>query len=341
MQNTGIVVVGLSLLLASGAGLSRELPPPVATVGGKAIPRDEMEREVGKLQRRFKRRGRELTPDLLNRLKTNVVRSQIEEELLAQRFAKEGLAVKKADVDAYLAEVRSGFRHEKGYQTWLKETGQTDADLREQAEKQLRYALLAAKLAGGKRPTMEDAKKAYEADPDKYMVPPRANVRQIFLDIPRGASDAEREEIGRRAAGIADKARKEPKRFSELAKRYSEGPTAKDGGKLGDVRVGRMPAAFDAAVFTAHEGDVVGPIETPYGLHIVYVEKKHPPQKKTVEDIGPSILKELQATYLKDTRRALYKRLYEEGDVVILEPGVALDAQSFASPEPGRQGGAH
>ncbi len=74
--------------------------------------------------------------------------------------------------------------------------------------------------------------------------------------------------LARKVAAFA----REGKDFGELAKEYSKDPgTAGHGGDLGWFTRGRMVPAFEAAVFTAKPGDIVGPVRTQFGLHIIKV----------------------------------------------------------------------
>jgi peptidyl-prolyl cis-trans isomerase C len=59
--------------------------------------------------------------------------------------------------------------------------------------------------------------------------------------------------------------------FSKLAEEYSECPSKKRGGDLGWFGKGAMVRAFEVAAFTAEEGEVVGPIKTEFGWHVIYV----------------------------------------------------------------------
>ena len=73
------------------------------------------------------------------------------------------------------------------------------------------------------------------------------------------------------AAEVAKQAR-EGKDFGALAREYSkDGSNAQSGGDLGWFTTGRMVPAFEKAAFAAKPGEVVGPVRTPFGLHIIKV----------------------------------------------------------------------
>ncbi|MFQ5640648.1 MAG: peptidylprolyl isomerase [bacterium] len=63
--------------------------------------------------------------------------------------------------------------------------------------------------------------------------------------------------------------------FSELAEIYSQDPGTKDkGGDLGYFETGAMLKPFEEAAFGAKVGEIVGPVVTNYGLHLIKVDDK-------------------------------------------------------------------
>ena len=57
--------------------------------------------------------------------------------------------------------------------------------------------------------------------------------------------------------------------FGELAKQYSNGPSAPRGGSLGVFPSGRMVPAFSAACAMLEVGEVSDPVETQFGYHVI------------------------------------------------------------------------
>ncbi len=63
--------------------------------------------------------------------------------------------------------------------------------------------------------------------------------------------------------------------FAELVELYSDDPGTKDkGGDLGYFGKGAMVSEFETAAFSAKVGDIVGPVKSRFGLHIIKVEDK-------------------------------------------------------------------
>lgn len=97
--------------------------------------------------------------------------------------------------------------------------------------------------------------------------------RHILLGQ-RGDSPEQRARQREEAEALLERlARGEP--FEELARRYSQDPgSARMGGDLGFFGPGRMVAPFEEAAFGARPGELVGPVETEYGYHLIRVESR-------------------------------------------------------------------
>ncbi len=93
------------------------------------------------------------------------------------------------------------------------------------------------------------------------------HARHILLPISGSDSAA----VKAQAMTILKEARA-GKDFAVLAATYSKDATAGQGGDLGWFKKGRMVPAFEAAAFKARVGEIVGPVRTPFGYHIIKVE---------------------------------------------------------------------
>lgn len=61
-------------------------------------------------------------------------------------------------------------------------------------------------------------------------------------------------------------------KFADIAKNKSTCPSGKKGGDLGWFGPGQMVAPFEKAAFAAKKGDIVGPVKTDFGWHIILVK---------------------------------------------------------------------
>ena len=83
------------------------------------------------------------------------------------------------------------------------------------------------------------------------------------------------------------------KPFELAAQGYSTCPSGQRGGDLGEFGKGQMVPEFEQAAFEAEVGQVVGPVKTQFGFHLIKVEKKNEGAVSPFEEVKESIRKTL------------------------------------------------
>jgi peptidyl-prolyl cis-trans isomerase C len=61
------------------------------------------------------------------------------------------------------------------------------------------------------------------------------------------------------------------KSFEEMAKKFSDCPSKAKGGDLGWFKTGMMVKEFEVAAFKGQKGDIVGPVKTQFGYHLIKI----------------------------------------------------------------------
>jgi peptidyl-prolyl cis-trans isomerase C len=299
---------------------------PVAKVNGEEIGRADFEKQMERTRARFQRAGRQIAPALESRLKENLIRKLVEEELIAQKAKAEGVTVEASEIDAKLAEHKARFGSDKAFQSFLERTQQSEADVKDDLTKNLLRDKLFAKLLQGQEPTEDDAKKYYEENKDKYKQKEQINAQHILFKTDKNTPDAEKKKKLEQAKKVFAEAKKGAD-FGELAKKYSEGPTAQRGGDLGTFSRGRMVKQFEDAAFAAKKGDIIGPVETQFGYHIIKINEKTPEAQRPYDEVKESILTSLKARQKSKATRDLLDKLKADAKIEVLEPGVSLEAK--------------
>lgn len=129
----------------------------------------------------------------------------------------------------------------------------------------------------------------YEADVESYRREEQVRARHILLRTGERSPEearAELEAVRERIAGGED--------FAAVAREVSEDPaSAQRGGDLGFFSRGQMVPQFEEAAFDAAEGELVGPVETPFGLHLLQVTDRRAAGQQPFEEVRDQIRAEL------------------------------------------------
>ncbi|MDF2754890.1 MAG: putative Peptidylprolyl isomerase [Nitrospira sp.] len=130
-----------------------------------------------------------------------------------------------------------------------------------------------------------EMKRYYQEHRDRFALPEEYTLSQILIK-PRSADEvADARAKGREVTALL----KQGESFEDLALRYSDGPTASRGGRLGLVRQGELLPAIERGVSNLVPGGISDIIESPEGLHIVRLDDKKPKQFRPFEEVRQEI----------------------------------------------------
>ncbi|MGH7257098.1 MAG: peptidylprolyl isomerase, partial [Nitrospiraceae bacterium] len=130
-----------------------------------------------------------------------------------------------------------------------------------------------------------DMRRYYQEHKERFAYPEEYQLSQIFIRS-RGP-----DEIGiamGRGEGILA-ALKQGESFEDLSLRFSEGPNAARGGRLGLVRQGELLPVIEQALAPLPIGGLTSLIEGADGLHIIRVDDKKPRQFRPFEEVKTEI----------------------------------------------------
>lgn len=90
--------------------------------------------------------------------------------------------------------------------------------------------------------------------------------------------------------------------FGDLAREFSTGPSGVNGGDLGWFGRGQMVAEFEEAAFSGDVGEIVGPVETQFGFHLIQIVGKQdvPADQTTVDNLVYTALSDLLNAYKEE-----------------------------------------
>jgi peptidyl-prolyl cis-trans isomerase SurA len=164
----------------------------------------------------------------------------------------------------------------------------------------------------------EEMRKFYDEHKDEFYRPEQVVLSEIFVST-EGKSEAEIPALEQKAKTLLDRVKK-GEDFNELAKRYSDGSTAKQGGDLGVFRRGQVAKELEEQVFKMKRGDLTEVIRTRTGFLTLKVEQRYEEGLQPIEKVENEIMNQLYFQKMQPALRAYLTRLREES-YVLIKPG--------------------
>ncbi|HEX9154185.1 MAG TPA: peptidyl-prolyl cis-trans isomerase [Nitrospira sp.] len=249
----------------------------VAIVNSDLIMWSEMKRELSPEQERIEKQYR--GEELLRKLKaaeSMALTTMIERRLQIQEAKSRGIDVSDQEVKQAIKQLS---------QQGEKLDDKDPASLKSVREQLILLKVVDREVRSGVMVADPEMRRYYQEHRDRFALPEEYTLSQILIK-PRSPDDL---------ADAKDKARevmallKQGESFEDLALRFSDGPNASRGGKLGLVRQGELLPAIERGVTSLVPGGISEPVQSPEGLHIVRVDDKKPKVFRPYEEVKQEI----------------------------------------------------
>ena len=173
---------------------------------------------------------------------------------------------------------------QKAYEQALKQNNITEDQLRKDIRENLPVQKVQEKVAGGAEPSDEEIQKYYDQNKEaQFTTPEQRCVRHILFNKDQ---KQKAEEVKQQLENGGD--------FAKLAKQYSQDPgSAEKGGDLGCLGKGETVPEFENAAFGAEQGEIVGPVQTQFGYHLLEVTDIKSKQTRSLDEVESQIRSQL------------------------------------------------
>lgn len=170
----------------------------------------------------------------------------------------------------------------------------------------------------------------YEANPEEFTQEEQVRARHILLQVGGDRTEQQAEE---QMLAIRDRL-EAGEDFATVATELSDDPGSKaQGGDLGFFGRGQMIGEFEEAAFSAVPGEVVGPVKTNFGYHLIQVEERRDAGRSSFAEAQEQIRSLLLNQRSQDLAESTATELAERIDKEVLTTPEAL--QQLADTETG------
>lgn len=233
--------------------------------------------------------------------KREYLNQMIEDKLILQEAKKLGVIVADDEVDERLKEIKSKFPSEEIFYSEVQRAGISTEVLKNRYRENIMMGKLVNHEVREKVVvTPSEIEAYYKEHSEELKAPAAVHLRGIMLRF-----DGQNDEAAvRQKADDIIRLIKEGRDFGELAKLYSQGLKAEEGGELGFVEKGQMRENFDKVIFNMKDGEVSAPLKADTGYFIFKVEEKRESYTRSLsearEDIENIIFREKAQKRYKD-----------------------------------------
>jgi parvulin-like peptidyl-prolyl isomerase len=171
------------------------------------------------------------------------------------------------------------------------------------AQMQLEYL-----VAQAAKPDFEkSARETYVAYPERFVNPEMVRVEHILVSRKERCT----EEAQKRAEDVLAQVKSGDKSFAAIAEEMSDDPSVKQNkGDMGFFARGKMVKPFEDTAFAMKTpGEIVGPVETSYGYHIIRFVERKPESKRPFEEVKDGLVREAEQKFRGEVVKSTYERI--------------------------------
>jgi len=325
-----LFAVGYALLLPSLSPADTVVEEIVARVNNEIVTHTEYIRSRDQLKQEIQQQDPANADRIFSEKQRDVLRDLIDQQLLLQKGKDLGITG-----DTELIKRLDEMRKQMNLETMedLEKAAEAQGASYEDFKQTMRNQIITQRVIGqevGSKLAMnkDDEKKFYEQHRAEMEHPEQVRLSEILIAPktpakPAASRDAKPEpplEAETEAGLAAAKAKAEDlldqihkgAKFEDLAKKYSDGPSAKEGGDLSYFKRGTMPKELDDKVFALKAGEVSDVIRTKQGYVILLAAEHQMAGIPSLKEAEPRIQDALYMQKLQPALRAYLTTLREQ-----------------------------
>jgi peptidyl-prolyl cis-trans isomerase C len=266
-KNISIVFYGGLFLILGAAGpfiisgcdhLDPDSDPVVMVVGDQRFTADVLKKDLV-----FAVEDLPISTRDAKQVRSRLIDHIIDRYLILEYARQNNIVVSEDAFQAHLNEINEGYSESHFEQVLLRKSGDPEAWAKRLREQLIIEKVIQSVTRDIPPPDDKEMKAFFESAPNHFEVPERVKFRQIFCGSRKQARKLHARI--RRGESLAD-----------LAREYSEGPEAENGGEVGWINKGTLDKTFDKKLFSLAPGDLSPVMKGPSGYHIFEVISRRP-----------------------------------------------------------------
>ncbi|HEX2598998.1 MAG TPA: peptidylprolyl isomerase [Terriglobales bacterium] len=314
----------------------------IARVNNQIITRSEYQREREQLKQEAQQQDAAKADKIVADRDKDVLRGLIDQQLMLEKGKDLGITA-DTDLIKRLDEIRKQMNLES--MDDLEKAAQAQGVSFEDFKQNMRNQIITQKVIGQEvgshiQVTKEEEQAFYDSHKNELQQPDSIHLSEILISPQKssvapkgGAAEDDPQQLASaeaKAKGLLEQIRKGAS-FEELAKKNSNGPSAAQGGDLGEFKRGTLSKELEDTTFAMKPGEVSDVIRTKQGFVILKVTDHKPAGIPPLKDIEPKLQEAVYMQKLEPALRSYLTKLREEAFIQVKSGYVDTGASAHQS----------
>jgi peptidyl-prolyl cis-trans isomerase SurA len=339
MRKKSLLMTLIVLLGALGMRGQNVVDEIIARVNNAIITRSDLEHGKQQTLEDLKQRYPSDWQSKWTERQNDVLRDLIDQQLLVQKGKELGITA-DTELIKRLDELRQqmGLKSMEELEEAARQQGISYEDFKDQIRNSIVTQKVIAQEVGGRiggHITNEDVQNWYKAHQKDLEMPEQVTLAEILISTqpPKPATDDKNKDQNTQASlpedpsrvaeaqaqanDLLQQLRNGGAKFEDLARKYSAGPTAAQGGEIGTFKRGEMARELEDKVFSLKPGEVSDVVRTRQGFIIFKVLQHQDAGIPPLKDLDAKIRDAIYVERLEPAARVYLTKLREEAFVEV------------------------
>ncbi|PYX88675.1 MAG: peptidylprolyl isomerase [Acidobacteria bacterium] len=343
MKKTVLVSCICFALLPAALNADSVVEEIIARVNNQIITRSDYQREREQLKQEVQQQDAGSADKLFSERERDILRGLIDQQLMLEKAKDLGITA-DTDVIKRLDEIRKQMNLDSMEE--LEKAAQSQGVPFEDFKQNIRNSIITQKVIGQEvgshlQVSKEEEQKFYDAHKNEMQQPETIRLSEILVSTekPSGDKNAGPDPTPEQLAAAEAKAKDlldqihKGAKFEDIAKKNSDGPTAAQGGDLGEFKRGTLARELEDKTFAMKPGDVSDVIRTRQGFVILKVNAHTSAGIPPLKEIEPKVQEAVYMDKLQPALRDYLTKLREDA-FIELKPGYVDTGASAKQTKP-------
>lgn len=339
MRKLAFLMLFVRLVALSSLAADTVVEEIVARINNSIITRSELQKAKDQLS--TEQRERNLSSEEMQKRENDVLRDLIDQQLLLQKGTDLGITG-DTELIKRLDEMRKSMN--LGSMEELEKAAEQQGISYEDFKQNLRNNIITQSVIGREvgshvQWTPEELQKFYDDHKKELERPEQVALSEILIAPVKPNPNAkegdktpdptpEQLEAAEKKANDVLKEIKGGMKFEDAAKKYSDGPTASQGGELGEFQRGMLAKELEDKTFAMKSGDVTDVVRTKQGFIILKVQQHNAAGVPPLKDVQQQVENAIYMQKLQPALRAYLTKAREDAFIDIKQGFVDTGASA-------------